>query len=109
MPLASATVQREICGPLSVFESFDSEEQAVELANRTAYGLVASVWTRDHARALRVARRIKAGTVWINAYMRTFAEAESGGTKASGLGRSRGRLGLYEYTEFKHVVSDLNG
>ncbi|TAM92275.1 aldehyde dehydrogenase, partial [bacterium] len=107
--LSSSLVQHEIFGPVIALERFDSEEEALLLANGTRYGLVAGVWTRDHARAQRLAREIRAGTVWINTYLRTFAEAESGGMKASGLGRSRGRFGLYEYTELKHICSDVAG
>ncbi|TAM60926.1 aldehyde dehydrogenase family protein, partial [bacterium] len=107
--LSSQVIQQEIFGPVTVLERFASEEEAVRMANGTRYGLVAAVWTRDLGRAQRVAREIKAGTVWINTYLRTFAEAESGGMKASGLGRSRGRLGLYEYTESKHICTDVAG
>ncbi len=106
--LSSQMVQHEIFGPVVSLEEFTSEEEAIKLANGTDFGLVAKVWTRDFARATRVARGIRAGTVWINTYMRTFAEAESGGMKTSGLGRSRGRAGLYEYTELKHILSDTN-
>lgn len=108
VPLNSRMVQQEIFGPVISLEAFGTEEQAIRLANGTEYGLVAGVWTRDHARAERVARQIQAGTVWINTYLRTFAEAESGGMKASGIGRSRGRAGLYEYTALKHILSDIN-
>ncbi|WP_273889429.1 aldehyde dehydrogenase family protein [Rubrobacter naiadicus] len=107
MPLSSPAVQEEIFGPVVSLERFADEEEACALANGTPYGLVASVWTSDHNRAERVARRLEVGTVWINTYLKTFPEAESGGMKQSGLGRSRGRFGIYEYMEPKHIVSDI--
>ncbi len=108
LPHDSPAVQKEIFGPVLSLERFRDEEEACASANGTPYGLVASVWTSNHNRAERVARRIEAGTVWINTYLRTFPEAESGGTKESGLGRSRGRFGIYEYLEPKHIVSDIS-
>lgn len=108
LPRNSPAVQREIFGPVLSLERFDDEDEACESANGTPYGLVASVWTENHNRAERVARKIEAGTVWINTYMRTFAEAESGGTKQSGIGRSRGKAGIHEYMELKHILSDVN-
>ncbi len=107
MPLDSPAVQGEIFGPVVSLESFHDEEEAVFSANGTSYGLVASVWTSNHYRAERVARRVQAGTVWLNTYLRTVPEAESGGMKQSGIGRSRGRLGIQEYMEAKHIVSDV--
>lgn len=109
MPLESPAVQKEIFGPVVSLERFYDEDEACALANGTSYGLVASVWTSNHNRAERVARRIRAGTVWINTYLRTIPEAESGGMKESGIGRSRGRFGLQEYLEPKHIVSDITG
>lgn len=109
MPCHSPAVQKEIFGPVLSLERFCDEDEACALANGTSYGLVASVWTSNHNRAERVARRIEVGTVWINTYMKTFPEAESGGMKESGLGRSRGRFGIYEYLEPKHIVSDVTG
>lgn len=107
MPHDSPAVQQEIFGPVLSLERFGDEDEACALANGTPYGLVASVWTANHNRAERVARRIEAGTVWINTYLKTFPEAESGGMKESGIGRSRGRFGIYEYMEPKHIVSDI--
>ncbi|MGH3089430.1 MAG: aldehyde dehydrogenase family protein, partial [Rubrobacteraceae bacterium] len=107
MPLDSPSVQGEIFGPVVSLESFHDEEEAVASANGTSYGLVASVWTSNHYLAERVARRVRAGTVWLNTYLRTVPEAESGGMKQSGIGRSRGRLGIQEYMEAKHIVSDV--
>jgi betaine-aldehyde dehydrogenase len=107
LPRHSPAVQKEIFGPVLSLERFHDEEEACESANGTPYGLVASVWTENHNRAERVARRIEAGTVWINTYLRMFPEAESGGMKESGLGRSRGRAGIEEYMEIKHILSDV--
>lgn len=108
LPRRSPAVQREIFGPVLSLERFGDEDEACDSANGTPYGLVASLWTENHHRAERVARRIEAGTVWINTYMRTFAEVESGGTKESGIGRSRGKAGIQEYMELKHILSDVN-
>jgi betaine-aldehyde dehydrogenase len=107
LPRHSPAVQKEIFGPVLSLERFRDEDEACESANGTSYGLVASVWTENHNRAERVARRIEAGTVWINTYLRMFPEAESGGMKESGLGRSRGRAGIEEYMEIKHILSDV--
>jgi len=107
LPRHSPAVQKEIFGPVLSLERFWGEDEACESANGTSYGLVASVWTESHNRAERVARRIEAGTVWINTYLKTFPEAESGGMKESGIGRSRGRAGIEEYMEIKHILSDV--
>ncbi|AEJ42743.1 aldehyde dehydrogenase family protein [Alicyclobacillus acidocaldarius] len=108
LPVDCSVVQEEIFGPVLVVERFESEEEAVRLANATRYGLVAGIWTKDLDRAFRVARRLQAGTVWLNGYNRNYAEAESGGYKMSGLGRSRGIEGLYEFTELKHIHLTLD-
>lgn len=108
VPLKSRAIQEEVFGPVVSLERFSDEGEAVRLANGTPYGLTASVWTTNHRRALQMSRQLEVGTIWINTYQRTFAEAESGGMKHSGLGRSRGRAGLYEYTELKHVLTDIN-
>ncbi|MEM0143670.1 MAG: aldehyde dehydrogenase family protein, partial [Candidatus Parvarchaeum sp.] len=106
MPIDSNLVQTEIFGPVVSLEIFEDDDQAIEMANATSYGLTASVWTSNHNRALYCASNIQAGTVWINTYMRTFPEAESGGMKKSGIGRSRGKSGIYEYMELKNIVSE---
>ncbi|WP_206918432.1 aldehyde dehydrogenase family protein [Alicyclobacillus suci] len=100
---SSCVVQEEIFGPVLVMEKFRTEEEAIRLANITPYGLSAGVWTKDVSRALRVARQVQAGTVWVNGYNKSYAEAESGGYKHSGIGRARGVEGLMEFTETKHV------
>ncbi len=99
----SKLVQEEIFGPVLVIQSFRDEQQAIELANGTKYGLVAAVWTSDVNRAIRVSKEIKAGTVWINTYFKLYNQTEFGGCKASGIGRTRGIEGLMEFTEIKHI------
>ncbi|MEW5774462.1 MAG: betaine-aldehyde dehydrogenase [Thermodesulfobacteriota bacterium] len=96
-------VQEEIFGPVVTVERFRSEEEAVALANDTVYGLSAGLRTQDAARAERVARALRFGTVWINDFNVYFVQAPWGGYKQSGLGRELGRAGLEEYTELKHV------
>ena len=95
--------QEEIFGPFVTLETFDSEEQAIAQANDTMFGLSASVWTHDGARAFRVARALRNGTVWINDHNKLFAEAETGGYRQSGLGRLHGYDALADFTEIKHI------
>jgi betaine-aldehyde dehydrogenase len=101
--LESRFVQQELFGPILLVERFATEREAVERANATRYGLAASVWTQDHARALAIARELKSGTVWINTHNRLFAEAETGGYRESGYGRLHGVEGLNDFLETKHV------
>jgi len=102
-------VREETFGPVLPIAAFDSDDEAVRLANDSEFGLAASVWTRDRARGERLARRIEAGTVMINDAVSCFgiSEAPHGGVKASGLGRTNGRLGLEEMVRIKHVDTDL--
>jgi acyl-CoA reductase-like NAD-dependent aldehyde dehydrogenase len=95
--------QEEIFGPFLVLESFGDEAEAIAKANNTMFGLSASVWTNDGARALRVARALRNGTVWINEHNKLFAEAETGGYRQSGLGRLHGYDALADFTELKHI------
>lgn len=98
-------VQNEVLGPVLTVQRFDSEQGAVELANGVRYGLVSSIWTRDHARAMRVSRRLQAGTVWINTHHPFTAEMPHSGFKHSASARDFGRYGLEEYSRIKHVMS----
>lgn len=99
-------VQEEIFGPLVVLEKFEDEADAVKRANHTEYGLSASVWTQDGARALRVARALRNGTVWVNDHNKLFAEAETGGYRRSGLGRLHGYDALNDFLEVKHIYQN---
>jgi succinate-semialdehyde dehydrogenase/glutarate-semialdehyde dehydrogenase len=98
----------EIFGPVVAIEPFDGEDDAVRRANDTQFGLAASVWTRDAARADRVARRIEAGMVWVNDFGYSFATGQApwGGVKASGFGRTGGKHGLYECVRVKYLDAD---
>jgi acyl-CoA reductase-like NAD-dependent aldehyde dehydrogenase len=96
-------VEEEIFGPVLAVLSFEDEADAIQLANRSMYGLAAGVWTKDVQRAHRVARAIKAGTVWVNTYNFYDPAAPFGGYKFSGFGRDLGREALDNYTETKSV------
>jgi acyl-CoA reductase-like NAD-dependent aldehyde dehydrogenase len=99
----ASIVRDEVFGPVVTVEAFDGDDDAIALANASDYGLVAAVWTSNVQRAWRLARAIRAGTVWVNGYNASFAEMPSGGTKHSGLGRTRGVEGLELFTELKHI------
>ncbi|MGH2557174.1 MAG: aldehyde dehydrogenase family protein [Actinomycetota bacterium] len=95
--------QEEIFGPVLSLIKYESVDEAIRMANDTIYGLAGSVWSKDIPRALSVASRIKAGTVWINDHHLLSAAAPHGGYKQSGVGRELGRRGLDEYLQIKHV------
>ncbi|TMJ16230.1 MAG: aldehyde dehydrogenase family protein [Bacillati bacterium ANGP1] len=95
--------QEEIFGPVMGITTFQDLDEAIRLANNTVYGLVAAVWTRDINKAMKIATRVRAGSVWVNTFGKMFQSTEMGGFKQSGLGRQYGLEGLFEYTELKHV------
>ncbi|MBI5564207.1 MAG: aldehyde dehydrogenase family protein [Chloroflexi bacterium] len=100
--------QEEIFGPVLAVIKYDSLEDAIRQANDTIYGLAAGVWSANLERAISVANKLRAGTVWINDYHLINAEAPFGGYKQSGIGRELGTWGLHAYTEIKHIHADLS-
>jgi betaine-aldehyde dehydrogenase len=97
-------VQQEVFGPVLTLQVFDTEADAIALANDSEYGLAASIWSRDVDRPLRIAHEIQAGTVWINDWVVMRDEFEEGGYKQSGRGRLRGLASLDDFVEYKHIV-----
>ncbi|MCD8879623.1 betaine-aldehyde dehydrogenase [Staphylococcus kloosii] len=97
-------VQEEVFGPVVTIEGFSTEEEAIELANDSIYGLAGGIFTTDVGKAERVASKLKMGTVWINDFHPYFAQAPWGGYKQSGIGRELGKTGLAEYQIEKHIL-----
>jgi len=99
-----AIAQQEIFGPVATVIPFDDEQDAVEIANGTVYGLGATVWTSDVKRAHRMAKKIKAGAVGVNCWAPIDARLPWGGVKQSGSGRECGLSGVMAYTEEKVIT-----
>ena len=107
-PQDSDITQEEIFGPVLTVSSFESEEELLSMANGTPYGLAAGIWTRSIDRAIHLAKKIQAGTVWINSYGRMSLSTEFGGYKLSGVGKTYGIEGLLDFTQMKRIAIQTN-
>jgi aminomuconate-semialdehyde/2-hydroxymuconate-6-semialdehyde dehydrogenase len=101
------TNQQEIFGPVVTLQSFKTEEEAIQLANSTEYGLAATIWTQDISKANRVAAKVESGIIWINCWLLRDLRTPFGGMKNSGVGREGGWEALRFFTEAKNVCIQL--
>jgi betaine-aldehyde dehydrogenase len=101
--------QSEIFGPVITVQKFIDEAEAVSFANGVPYGLASSVWTTNHGRAMRMAKALDFGVVWINTHIPFVSEMPHGGFKHSGYGKDLSAYGFEDYTRIKHVMTNLNG
>jgi len=101
-------IQNEVFGPVITVQKFTDEAQALAWANGVPYGLASSVWTKDFGRAMRMARRLDFGCVWINTHIPLVAEMPHGGFKHSGYGKDLSMYGFEDYTRIKHIMANLD-
>lgn len=101
-------VQDEVFGPLLTVQSFETDDEALAMANGVRYALAASVWTRDHGRALRFTRDLDFGCVWVNTHIPFVSDMPHGGFKHSGYGKDLSQYGFDDYTRIKHVMTALD-
>ncbi|HEY6595915.1 MAG TPA: aldehyde dehydrogenase family protein, partial [Asanoa sp.] len=101
-------IQDEVFGPVITVQRFTDEDEAVRWANGVQYGLSASVWTKDHGRAMRMTRRLDFGCVWVNTHIPFVSEMPHGGFKHSGHGKDLSMYSLEDYTRVKHVMHNLD-
>ena len=104
-----AIAREEVFGPVLSVLTFNDLDDAVAIANATLYGLSAAVWSRDFSTCMDAARRIRAGTIWINTFLEGHAELPFGGYRESGIGRELGRLATEDYTESKTLQMHIGG